>query len=200
MVAGSESDAVDAALDVMRSLGAEVGDATLPLFERGGLIANTMADVEAAHTHRKWLREAPAQYDFATRRRLLASSLVPAATYVKLNRFRTLMRQHVMSQLDRFDVIVTPAQANPAPPITTETGFTSKEAVMAQFFGLRGHRSPFNIAGVPAMSVPCGFSGNGLPIGIQIAGRPFAENLVFQIGHAYQMATDWHERRPVLES
>ena len=192
------ADAVDAAMRVLQEAGALIADASLPLFDRGGLIANTLSDVEAAHTHRRWLRERPRDYDFATRRRLMAASLVPATAYAKLTRFRTLMREHVMRELDRFDIIVTPAQPAGAPPIATETGLTSKEAVMGQFFGLRSHRSPFNLSGVPAMAVPCGFTSGGLPMSVQLAGRPFAENTLFRIGHAYQERTDWHERRPTL--
>ena len=177
----------------------EVGDASLPLFEKGGLIANTLSDVEAAHTHRKWLRERPQDYDFATRRRLMAASLIPGTAYTKLARFRALMRRDVMGQLASYDVIVTPAQAAGAPPIATETGLTSKQAVMSQFFGLRSHRSPFNLSGVPAMALPIGFTTAGLPLSLQIAGRPFAENTLFAVGCAYQQRTDWHERRPPLD-
>ena len=57
---------------------------------------------------------------------------------------------------------------------------------------------PFNYLGVPALSVPCGFTANGLPVGFQLAGRPFAEALLFRLGHAYQQATDWHLRAPSL--
>ncbi len=198
-MAGEETAAaVGAAMGVLADAGAEVGDASLPLFERGGLIANTLSDVEAAHTHRAWLRERPEDYDFATRRRLMAASLIPATALVKLARFRTLMRRDVMRELGEHDVIVTPAQAAGAPPIATETGLTSKEAVMSQFFGLRSHRSPFNLSGVPAMALPIGFTSAGLPLSLQIAGRPFAENTVFAVGHAYQQRTDWHKRRPAL--
>lgn len=199
---GAASDevaaAVHAALGVLREAGASVGDATLPLFASGGLIANALADVEAAHVHRRWIRERAADYDFATRRRLLASSLIPAAAYVKLTRFRALMRRDVMAALERFDVLVLPTQPEAAPKIATETGLTSKEAVMRQFFGSRSHRSPFNLAGTPAMAVPCGFTEGGLPISMQVAGRPFDENTVFRVGYAYQQRTDWHERRPPL--
>lgn len=200
-MAGPEAaDALDAAMAVLTDAGASVGGASLPLFERGGLIANTLSDVEAAHTHRKWLRERPADYDFATRRRLMAASLVPGAVYAKLLRFRALMRRHVMRELERFDVLATPAQPGGAPPIPTETGLTSKEAVMAQFFGIRSHRSPFNLSGVPAMAVPCGFTKGGLPLSVQLAARPFAENTLFRVGSAYQRRTDWHERRPPLDA
>ncbi len=199
MASPEAAAALDAAMGVLTDAGASVGDASLPLFERGGLIANTLSDVEAAHTHRKWLRERAADYDFATRRRLMAASLVPGAVYAKLLRFRSLMRRHVMRELGRFDVLVTPAQPAGAPPIPTETGLTSKEAVMAQFFGIRSHRSPFNLSGVPAMAVPCGFTEGGLPLSAQLAARPFAENTLFRVGRAYQSRVDWHERRPPLE-
>lgn len=199
MASPEAADALDAAMTVLADAGASVGDASLPLFERGGLIANTLSDVEAAHTHRKWIRERPADYDFATRRRLMAASLVPGAVYAKLLRFRALMRRHVMRELETFDVLATPAQPGGAPPIPTETGLTSKEAVMAQFFGARSHRSPFNLSGVPAMAVPCGFTEGGLPLSSQLAARPFAENTLFRVGCAYQRRTDWHERRPSLD-
>ena len=199
MASAEAAAAIDAAMRVLEDAGATTSDASLPLFERGGLIANTLSDVEAAHTHRKWLHDRAQDYDFATRRRLMAASLVPGAVYTKLLRFRTLMRRHVMRELGRYDVIVTPAQAGGAPPIPTETGLTSKEAVIAQFFGIRSHRSPFNLSGVPAMAVPCGFTEGGLPLSIQVAGRPFQENTLFRIGHAYQQRTSWHEQRPPLE-
>jgi len=197
---------VEAALNVLRDLGATVLDETLPLFEHGGLISNGLADSEAAQVHRTFLRERPQDYDFASRRRLMAASLVPAAAYVKLSRFRMLMRRDMMAALDRVDVLVTPAQAEGAPKIATATGLTNKEAVMRQFFGLRAHRGPFNLSGVPAMALPIGFTpadaeaGHaGLPMSLQVIGRPFAENAVFQLGHAYQQATNWHERRPALD-
>ena len=199
MASAEAAAAIDAAIGVLEGAGAAAADASLPLFERGGLIANTLSDVEAAHTHRAWLRERPEDYDFATRRRLMAASLIPAVAQAKLTRFRALMRRDVMRALERFDVLVTPAQAGGAPPIATETGLTSKEAVMSQFFGIRSHRSPFNLSGVPAMAVPCGFTDAGLPLSIQLAGRPFAENTLFAVGHAYQERTAWHERRPPLE-
>ena len=60
----------------------------------------------------------------------------------------------------------------------------------------RSNMSPFNISGLPALALPCGFSSAGLPISLQIAGRPFAEATVLRAGHAYEQATDWHRRRP----
>jgi aspartyl-tRNA(Asn)/glutamyl-tRNA(Gln) amidotransferase subunit A len=189
---------VRAALVVLQDAGATVVDASLPLFEHGGLISNGLADAEAAHVHRDRIRERPADFDFASRRRLMASSLISATAYVKLSRLRMIMRRDVMAALDAVDVLITPAQAEAAPKLPTSTGLTSKEAVMRQFFGLRAHRGPFNLAGVPAMAVPCGFTGDGLPIGMQVVAKPFMENTIFEVGYAYQQHTDWHERRPPL--
>jgi aspartyl-tRNA(Asn)/glutamyl-tRNA(Gln) amidotransferase subunit A len=197
---------VETALDVLRSLGATVVDETLPLFKHGGLISNGLADVEAAMIHRHFIRGRSQDYDFASRRRLMAASLTSGTTYAKLARFRMLMRQDVMAALGRVDVLVTPTQAEEAPKLPTSTGLMSKEAVMRQFFGLRAHRGPFNLSGVPAMALPIGFtpadprgSHQGLPMSLQVIGGPFAENTVFEVGHAYQQMTDWHEWRPALE-
>jgi aspartyl-tRNA(Asn)/glutamyl-tRNA(Gln) amidotransferase subunit A len=191
--------AVREALRVMEQAGATVVEVSLPLFRDGGLISNSIVEVEAAHIHRRWLRERPQDYDFASRRRLLAASLIPGALYAKALRLGTLMRRDVLAALDAADVLVTPTQADVPPTIATETGLTSKEAVMRQFFGIRAHRGPFNLAGVPAMAVPCGFTAAGLPISMQLVGRPFAETTVFQAGHVYQQRTEWHLRRPPVQ-
>ena len=89
---------------------------------------------------------------------------------------------------------MTPAQAGGAPPIPTETGLTSKEAVIAQFFGIRSHRSPFNLSGVPACPCRAGSEG-GLPLSVQIAGRPFRT----RSSASAPTSRSWHEARPPLE-
>ena len=186
------------ALDVLRSAGANVEDVSLPLFPHGGMVCGGLSDAEGAYVHRHRLRERPQDFDFGSRRRLLAGTLISATDYVKLSRLRMLIRLEVMDVLGRVDVLVTPTQAEVAPKLPTSTGLTSKEAVLRQFFGSRAHRATFSLAGVPALSVPVGFSAEGLPLSMQIVGRPFEENTVFQVGHAYQQLTDWHERRPPL--
>jgi aspartyl-tRNA(Asn)/glutamyl-tRNA(Gln) amidotransferase subunit A len=190
--------ALEAALSVLEETGAAVQEVSIPLFPHGGLLSNALADAEAAYVHRHWLRAHAQEYDVASRRRLLAASLTPAALYQKALRFRVLMRRQVLAALEQVDVLVLPSQAGPAPKIATSTGLNSKEEVMRQFFGIRAHRGPFNLAGVPAMSVPCGFTAGGLPIGMQLVGRPFEEAVLFQVGAAYQGRTPWHTRRPPL--
>ncbi|MGH2603462.1 MAG: amidase family protein, partial [Dehalococcoidia bacterium] len=77
-----------------------------------------------------------------------------------------------------------------APPIA---GFDSN--VLAN---LTRFTTPINLVGLPSLALPCGFDGQGLPIGMQVIGRPFDESLLFRTGHAYQRVTDWHKRRPSL--
>ena len=186
------------ALQVLRAAGAAVVDVSLPLFPHGGMICGGLSDAEAAHVHRHRLRERPQDFDFASRRRLLYGSLISAAEYVKLLRLRMLMRRDIMGLLSEVDVLVTPTQAEVAPKLQTATGLTSKDAVLRQFFGSRAHRGTFSLAGVPALSLPVGFSAEGLPLSMQVIGRPFEENTLFQVGHTYQQFTEWHEARPTL--
>jgi aspartyl-tRNA(Asn)/glutamyl-tRNA(Gln) amidotransferase subunit A len=199
---GASTDEVAAglerALKVLTDAGATVASVSLPLFPHGGMICGGLSDAEAAHVHRHRLRERPEDFDFASRRRLMYGSLVTAAEYLKLSRLRMLMRRDIMALLDNVDVLVTPTQAEVAPKLQTSTGLVSKEAVLRQFFGSRAHRGTFSLAGVPALSVPVGFSEAGLPLSMQIVGRPFEETMVLQVGHAYQRRTDWHEARPNL--
>ncbi|HEU0075840.1 MAG TPA: amidase [Dehalococcoidia bacterium] len=200
---GASTDEVAAgvirALGVLGEAGASVVDVSLPLFPHGGMICGGISDAEAAYVHRQRLRERPADFDFASRRRLMYGSLITGAEYVKLSRLRMLMRRDIMALLHDVDVLVTPTQAEVAPKLQTATGLTSKDAVLRQFFGSRAHRGTFSLAGVPALSVPVGFSESGLPLSMQVVGEPFEENTLFQIGHVYQSRTEWHEVRPKLD-
>jgi aspartyl-tRNA(Asn)/glutamyl-tRNA(Gln) amidotransferase subunit A len=158
-----------------------------------------VCDPEAAASHQRWLRERPQDYDRATRRRLYTASLLPAALHQQAARARARIRAEVLDALGRHELLLSPAASIPAPPIAREAEpVTSKEVAARRFFGHRSHSTPASLAGVPALSVPCGFSSDGLPVGMQLAGRPFEEATVFRAAHAYEQATDWHTRRPPL--
>ena len=111
---------------------------------------------------------------------------------------RTLIRQAVLEVLDEVDVIVLPTSPTGAPLLPMEAGIKSQEDARSRIAGVRNFTGAFNVAGVPALSIPCGFTGDGLPLSLQIVGKPMAEGLLFRVAHAYQQATDWHLRRPSL--
>ena len=80
----------------------------------------------------------------------------------------------------------------------TANGINSKQEVLDGFAGRRGFTAPFNLASLPALSINCGFTSGSLPVGLQIAGKPFAEETLFRVAHAYEQATEWHTRRPPM--
>ena len=192
-------DAVRAAVGVLAKLGAEVGEVSLPLIPRAGAAFMAICDSEGAGLHLPWLRHRAAEYDEGTRRRLLAAALLPAVLLQKAQHARALIRHQVLDALERHDVLVAPTSHRPAPPIASFTApITSTREAAARFFTRRSFTTPAALAGAPALAVPCGFSTAGLPLSLQIIGRPFADATVLSVGHAYEQATDWHRRRPPL--
>lgn len=191
--------AVLEAAGVLTKLGAVVEEISLPILDVSGAAFMAICDSEAASAHQAWLRSRPADYDQATRRRLYTASLLPSALYHQATRARARIRQEIMAALGRHDVLLSATQAAAAPPIASEAlPVTSKPDAARRFFGHRAHTTPYSLAGVPAISVPCGFSSAGLPIGLQLAGRAFDESTVLRAAHAYEQATAWHTRRPPL--
>jgi aspartyl-tRNA(Asn)/glutamyl-tRNA(Gln) amidotransferase subunit A len=117
--------------------------------------------------------------------------------YLKAQRYRAIIRAEQRAVLQRVDVLLTPTLPIPAPPIGMATATLAGRTVPVSPQLIR-FTAPFDQSGFPAASVPCGFAPDGLPIGLQIAGRPWAEATVLRVAHAYQQATDWHTRRPPL--
>jgi aspartyl-tRNA(Asn)/glutamyl-tRNA(Gln) amidotransferase subunit A len=201
---GAETDpemrmAVVRAVDVLRRLGAEVDEVSLPLVPRAGAAFMAICDSEGAGLHLQWLRQRGGDYDEGTRRRLLAAGLIPAALVHKAQHARALIRRQVLDALTTHDVLVAPTAHRPAPAIASfTTPITSTAEAAARFFTRRSFTTPAALAGVPALAVPCGFSTSGLPLSLQIIGRRFDDATVLRVGHAYEQATDWHRRRPPI--
>jgi aspartyl-tRNA(Asn)/glutamyl-tRNA(Gln) amidotransferase subunit A len=192
-------DAVLAAVDVLRRLGAAVDEVSLPLVPRSGAAFMAICDSEGAGLHLAWLRSRPGDYDAGTRRRLLAASLLPAVLFQKAQQARALIRRQVLDALVDHDVLVAPTSHRAAPTIAAFTApITSTREAAARFFTRRSFTTPAALAGTPALAVPCGFSASGLPLSLQIIGRRFEDATVLRVGHAYERATDWHRRRPRL--
>ncbi len=185
------------AIKVLESLGASVEEISLPLSQHGVTLVmlTTDVDVATAFLH-QWLRTHWFEFDRGIRRRLAVGALVPAATYNMAMRGRVLVRSEVLRALRQFDALLSPTNPGVAPRIDARADQIdpSGEAGRAR----RLCTYPFSIANTPAISVPCGMSHDGLPIGLQIAGRPLDEQTVFEVARAYEMATRWHLNHPVL--
>ena len=183
------------AIGVLQSLGASVEEVSLPLITLSGLINNALHSPRVAlqWTH---LNGTPELYDAAVRRNTLLSALVPAATYHRALQLRGQLRAQTLAALERFDVAVAPAYAQFPPRIAdTKSEPATKEASVEQMRRY-GFHTPANYSGAPAMSVPMGFSDDGLPMGLHVMAKRFDETSIFRVAHAYEQATPWHTMRP----
>jgi len=190
-------DAVESAVKTLEGLGARVDEVSLD--HVGSVAAGAMAIVasEALAYHAEWVRTRPSDYQPDVLERLRAGAFVSGVHYVRAQQARALVRAEVDAALARRDVLLSPAT-----PIAA-TRFGEMETALGE--GTVDVRSsllrftrPFNFTGHPACALPCGFTSAGLPIGLQIVGRPFDEVTLLRAADAYQRATDWHGRRPPL--
>ena len=186
-------EAVIKAGSVLGELGATVEEVSLPLTIHGGVISAVLINVEAAMTYRDWIRDDLHGFGHSNQVGLLTGSLMPAQAYYKVQKLRELVRRQVLGALETYDVLILPTSRSCAPILEDDPAITSKE--MAARMPPVMTR-PFNLAGAPALSVNCGFNSQGLPIGLQIGGRPFDEETVLKVVHAYEQNTPWLGARP----
>jgi aspartyl-tRNA(Asn)/glutamyl-tRNA(Gln) amidotransferase subunit A len=153
---------------------------------------------EAAALHGHWLRTRPQDYSPQVRARVSTGIAIPAATYLEALQLRApVLRRFVTDVFARCDVLATPTIAVKVPTIeATDVGASA--AMWATIAELVRCVAPFNYLGLPALSVPAGFTPDGLPAALQLVGRPFAEARLLGVAHAYQSVTDWHERLPPI--
>ena len=191
MVADPEmADSIEAAAKKLTELGASVREvSTAPLADY--LACNrTILTSEAFAVHEPWMRERPQDYGALARERLMAGAFVRAADYVNATRLRRKLTDAFHALFAEVDVIITSSSMDPACRID------DPQAV--EYTYGRQSRAPFNVTGSPALSVPTGFSKNGLPLAMQIVGKPFSEALIYRVAHAYEQATDWVRQHPAL--
>jgi len=183
--------AMDSAIEVLRKLTATVGDITLPASSIPiDDIYAKVRSVEAYTYHRQWISESPEKYQAATRQRIIQNAAdVRTPDYVQARLQLDLLRRQIKKVFTTVDLLAMPTL--PSPPALISQG-TNPTAVSIR------NTSPFNVLGLPAISVPCGFTTSGLPIGLQIVGAPFAESTVLALAHVYERQTEWHQRRPKL--
>ena len=189
--------AVDAASLVLRGLGAKEHHTTPPDMARLNAMMHLVMTVEAATLHRKWLAERPDDYSDQVRGRIEPGLFYPATRYVEALSLRGKLTQEWLDLvLDGADVAIIPTFPIPVPSIaaTTEGAPADVASVIGQ---LTRHTRALNYLGLPVVALPIGFSANGLPISLQIVGRPWSEALLLRVADAFQRVTDWHRRLPV---
>ena len=191
-------NAVTSAVGLMGELGARPQEMSLPLTSYAGPVSWTLIGVEWSSVHRNTFEPNFEKLDRNNQVRFLTGSLIPAQAYNKAQKVRALLREQVLSALEEVDVLALPTGLGPAPLVESAPMVQSKEQSMEYLNSRINYTGPFNLAGVPAISVPCGFTESGLPLGIQIVGKPFSEDTLFRVAHAYEQATAWHTRRPPI--
>ena len=185
-------------LEVLREAGAETVEVSVPDMQRLTDLANVIFPCEAAAIHEPWLTSRPHDYQAQVRKRYEPGLRLPATRYVKALRARAgALREFTDAVFGQADVLHTPALPFPV-PTRAETDVAAGDAMASTIAGISWCTRPANYLGVPALVIPCGFTGNGLPAAFQLMGSLFAEEMLFRIGHAYQRETDWHTRAPAL--
>jgi aspartyl-tRNA(Asn)/glutamyl-tRNA(Gln) amidotransferase subunit A len=186
-----ETEAVfNDALKILESLGATLVEIDGHPFSLARKANQTLLVAEAYAYHEKRLQEAPEKFGSSVRRRILEGAFLSAADYIAALRARTVLNEQICANFSRVDVFATPTA--PRPPEAFETLDPNEQNLRPNF------TNPFNLTGLPAISVPCGFSSGNLPVGLQIVAQPFAEATTFHVAYAYEQATDWHKSRPAL--
>ena len=190
------------AIEVLRSLGARVEDVSLELARFAVPLQMLTSDSDIASMMlTKYLRTHYEDLDVGTRTRLAAGALVPSAVYHRAMRARVLVRREVLELMRGYDALISPTSLNPPGLIEATVEKVESAEDMARKILLRRISTyPFSMANTPALSVPCGYTKNGLPMAMQIAAKPFDEGTVFRVGHAYERSTDWHRRHPDLDA
>jgi aspartyl-tRNA(Asn)/glutamyl-tRNA(Gln) amidotransferase subunit A len=192
------NSAVMGAVSVLGELGAVIQEVSIPLIVHSAAMSSAIISSDAASLNRRDISEHLEEFDHNNQVRLLMGSILPAGAYQKATKLRHLLRQQIMDALEQVDVLVMPTSSIPAPLIPDAAGIGSKQEVIDGYAGRRSFTAPYNLANCPALSIGCGFTSETLPIGLQIAAKPFDETTIFRVAHAYEQATDWHTRRPPI--
>jgi len=191
--------AFEAAVKVFADLGAIPVEVRMPRARFAAPASTTTMHAEVVAVHASWIRQRPEEYGADVRERIQIGLCVTAEDYLRAQRIRRWIAEEVADVFTSVDLLATPTTPTVAtriaesPAALGDPGFVVEESLF-NFLRL------YALVGIPAISVPCGFSPNGLPIGLSLAGRPFDEARVLQAAHAYEGVTSWQQRRPPLVS
>ncbi len=193
------SEAVCMAAGVLAELGAQVESCSIPALNHALGISSAILVTEAAETLLDKLRDRPEDIGADVRARLRLGAVTPAVDYIKAQRARSAYNAQLDDAMERYDLLLAPAVAVGATGIDQE--FVEIAGRQENALSLMSRLTrPFNLTGQPTISVPCGFTSEGMPVGMQLAGRHWQESTLLRAAHAYEQATEWHTRRPTLNA
>lgn len=181
---------VEKGLEALQELGANLEEVTIPSLEYVRAANSIIMLSEAYAFHERNLKTRPHDFGEMARARFRIGGLLNASDYVQAQRCRQLVKKEFAEALRRVDVLATPTMTQPAAAFQ---GYDATSTVRGPSF-----TAPFNLTGLPAISVPGGFTAAGLPVGMQIVGKPFDEPAVLRVAYTYQQYARWFERRPPI--
>ena len=187
---------MDTALSVLGKLTSSQHEIEILAANDIALTALLIQKAEAYAYHREFVTKSPDLYQPETLKRIRAGAEISSAEYIDARRQLDRYRRSASKIFDAVDLVVTATM--PVPPLTISELLADPDHLRAKEVLSSPNTRPFNLLGLPAVSIPCGFTGKGLPIGMQIIGRRDDEATVLRLARAYEQATDWHNRRPNL--
>lgn len=184
-------EAVREAANLFKSLGCKVDEVDVSWLQEAALANKIMTQSDGAAVHRDRLKEHPEMFGDDIRRRLEDGSNTSLTDYILARRTQTEVQKKLERFFETYDFLILPTTPIAAPTIEGHDA-VEQAARLTRF------TAPFNLSGLPALSLPCGFNSEGLPIGLQIVSRAWGESKVLNLGHAFEQATEWHKRTPML--
>lgn len=191
--------AVRAAIDTLVGQGAVVREVEIANIHGNISAQLTIESAEPSTYHQRWLRERPQDYGDDVRILLEMGEMYTATHYLQAQRYRTLLRHEFVEAFREVDVFICPTLPFVATPVGAMKVVIEGGVEEDMLSAIMQYTGVPSLTGLPSMSVPCGFSDDGLPIGMQIIGRPFDEATIFRVGHAYQDVTEWHRQEPSIQ-
>ncbi len=183
--------AIRTAAEVLSKLGVEIHEVNVDFLREAALANGLMTQADGAAFHRERMKEHPDWFGEDVRKRLETGAGFTSSEYALARRTQAEVRRRCDILFEEYDTLILPTTPIPAPILEGEDAI-ERARMLTRF------TSPFNLTGLPALSVPCGFTSEGLPIGLQIVSRAWNESGVLRIGYAYQEATEWLKVKPAI--
>ena len=203
IMVGDVAKSFGEATRLLESLGMRIEEVSIPHMDLIPAVQNCTSRVENVSAHEHYLRSRPRDYSPELLYKYIHALMIPAATYVNAQRVRRIICQEFDEVMGRVQVLLAPTSI---PALTIEECNLGHMESDGKRMALRRSTMnlstwgtiPFNVTGYPALSVCCGFTSSGVPVGMQVVGEPFQECIVLQVAHAYERAAQWYKRKPKL--